>query len=420
MTLNTFKFAGSAEHDVTLGVPRLNEILNATYNPSTPACSIFLRDPRLEEYAKCISRNPSSDGETPKMQPVEARKEALRVLQDSRGLFEHLTVGMFITDHDLLVIRRKDGSLPEWSPVGFIPYGEYDHPWWAKMYVAHELADYEDVPISPVDWVVRLKIDLDKLYKRNITLKTLTRAISKGCTVLRCIPSPVNLGLIDVYIDFSMADTKPFVDLRTMSVCTDANINYFIARDATVKLLSTVYVQGVPDVIKVTPYEDTTSKIWHYRAKFHRPRKRTATSRANNFRDILAVDGVDTVKTVSNDMWEVVATLGIEAVRMFLIQELTSVISFDGTYINPRHIELLIDSMTYTGEIKSVRRDGIGRESGPIAKGMFEKATDNFAESAMFTEYDQINGLSAWVMYGINAELGSGAVKVEAVRDENM
>ena len=42
MTLNVFHFAGVGEMQVTLGLPRLIEIFNATKNPSTPSMEIYL------------------------------------------------------------------------------------------------------------------------------------------------------------------------------------------------------------------------------------------------------------------------------------------------------------------------------------------------------------------------------------------
>jgi len=44
MTLNTFHFAGVSAKNVTLGVPRLNEILNVAKQPKTPSLTIYLRD----------------------------------------------------------------------------------------------------------------------------------------------------------------------------------------------------------------------------------------------------------------------------------------------------------------------------------------------------------------------------------------
>ena len=48
MTLNTFHFAGVAEMNVTLGLPRIIEILDGRKVPGTPAMEIYLKQP----YAK--------------------------------------------------------------------------------------------------------------------------------------------------------------------------------------------------------------------------------------------------------------------------------------------------------------------------------------------------------------------------------
>jgi len=42
MTLNTFHFAGVSSKNVTLGVPRLKEVINVAKNIKTPMLQIFL------------------------------------------------------------------------------------------------------------------------------------------------------------------------------------------------------------------------------------------------------------------------------------------------------------------------------------------------------------------------------------------
>jgi DNA-directed RNA polymerase II subunit RPB1 len=113
-------------------------------------------------------------------------------------------------------------------------------------------------------------------------------------------------------------------------------------------------------------------------------------------------------------MWEIYSIFGIEAARTFLIKEITRILSFDGIYINPRHVQLLVDSMTRTGNITSVNRDGIDRkEAGPISKGTFEKNIDNFSESSSFVEMDTMKSVSASIMFGTNAYIGTGLVEVK-------
>lgn len=43
MTLNTFHFAGVSSKNVTLGVPRLKEVINVAKNIRTPMISVYLQ-----------------------------------------------------------------------------------------------------------------------------------------------------------------------------------------------------------------------------------------------------------------------------------------------------------------------------------------------------------------------------------------
>ncbi|CAK0820611.1 unnamed protein product [Prorocentrum cordatum] len=54
MTLKTFHFAGVASMNVTLGVPRIKEILNATKKVSTPIITCVLQDEYREESARIV------------------------------------------------------------------------------------------------------------------------------------------------------------------------------------------------------------------------------------------------------------------------------------------------------------------------------------------------------------------------------
>ena len=104
--------------------------------------------------------------------------------------------------------------------------------------------------------------------------------------------------------------------------------------------------------------------------------------------------------------------LGIEATRAVLFKEITRVISFDGTYVNPRHISVLVDAMLVNGTLDAASRDGISRDVGPNAKIMFEKSVDNAATACVFAERDKMTSLASSVMYGKSAKIGSGMVIV--------
>jgi DNA-directed RNA polymerase beta' subunit len=128
--------------------------------------------------------------------------------------------------------------------------------------------------------------------------------------------------------------------------------------------------------------------------------------------DLLSHPLVDFKGTISNDPREVAAALGIEAARKFLIEEITRVLRFDGTYLNSRHVPLLVDAMVHRGRLTAVRRDGIDRqEVGPISKAAFEMTVDNFFQSATFSEHDDLEGFSARIMFGQVTKCGTGTVR---------
>ena len=55
MTLNTFHNAGISSKNVTLGVPRLKEVINVAKNIKTPSMKIFLED-HLKKDEKVASK----------------------------------------------------------------------------------------------------------------------------------------------------------------------------------------------------------------------------------------------------------------------------------------------------------------------------------------------------------------------------
>ena len=54
MTLKTFHFAGVASMNITLGVPRIKEIINASKKISTPIITVTLENDKDPEYARLV------------------------------------------------------------------------------------------------------------------------------------------------------------------------------------------------------------------------------------------------------------------------------------------------------------------------------------------------------------------------------
>ena len=75
-----------------------------------------------------------------------------------------------------------------------------------------------------------------------------------------------------------------------------------------------------------------------------------------NLMAVLGVDFVDATRTTNNDIVEVFMSLGIEGVCGALLSELRNVISFDGSYVNYRHLACLVDVMTMQGHLMAIEQ----------------------------------------------------------------
>ena len=75
-----------------------------------------------------------------------------------------------------------------------------------------------------------------------------------------------------------------------------------------------------------------------------------------------------------------IQVLGIEAVRKSIETEMNAVISFDGSYVNYRHLALLCDVMTNKGQLMPISRHGINRQdTGCLARCSFEETVSECA-----------------------------------------
>ena len=116
--------------------------------------------------------------------------------------------------------------------------------------------------------------------------------------------------------------------------------------------------------------------------------------------------------TISNNMWNIYETLGIESTREFLIDEFMNIVSADGTFINSCHIELLVDIMTFSGSITSISRYGMKNDQfGPLAKASFEESLDNFLKAGFFAELETTKDVSASIICGKRPNIGTGLCK---------
>ncbi|QRW01352.1 DNA-directed RNA polymerase III subunit C5 [Ceratobasidium sp. AG-Ba] len=122
-------------------------------------------------------------------------------------------------------------------------------------------------------------------------------------------------------------------------------------------------------------------------------------------KEVMNTDGIIGEKTTSNHIMEVEQVLGIEAARQTIIGEIQYTMQSHGMNIDPRHIMLLGDVMTYKGQVLGITRFGVAKmKDSVLMLASFEKTTDHLFDAAGFSKKDSIAGVSESIIMGNTAE----------------
>ena len=177
-------------------------------------------------------------------------------------------------------------------------------------------------------------------------------------------------------------------------------------------LLKNIILRGVKDIPKIIIRKVANSL--HYENGQYKPRDVWVLDTiGTNLKDMLGQDEIDSANTITNDIKKVYRTLGIEAARQSILNELEEAIGFDGTYIDMHHLTMLADRITATKKMVSVFRHGINNDDiGPIAKASFEETPEMFLRAARHGEMDLMTGVSSNIMVGQEGYYGTGAFQI--------
>lgn len=311
MTLKTFHFAGVAEFNVTLGLPRIIEIVDARRNPSTPTMFVHLD----EQYRKTEKR---------------AREVAQRIEQSS--------------------VERVAQS----------------------------------VEIDLAEGGIVIELDPSLLENKGVTTEQVLEKLQN---------SRPRLG--DVTAEGNHIRVTP--ELREGEEATHmAKLHkiYEKVRKALIK--------GYSGVKRVIIKKEGGEHILY--------------TEGTNLKGVLRTEGVDTTRTVSNHIHEIADTLGIEAARTVIIAEAKSVLDEQGLDVDIRHIMLVADLMTATGEIRQIGRHGIsGQQSSVLARAAFEVTVKHLIQASIIGEEDHLQGITENVIIGQLIPIGTGSIDLAMI-----
>ncbi|MCJ1287100.1 hypothetical protein MMC26_006448 [Xylographa opegraphella] len=128
-------------------------------------------------------------------------------------------------------------------------------------------------------------------------------------------------------------------------------------------------------------------------------------------RACMTTEGVNGLATRTNSVMEMREVLGIEAARKTIIDEIQAVMG--DMDIDPRHMQLLADVMTFKGEVLGITRFGLSKMRDSVLQlASFEKTPDHLFEAAWRMKSDKIEGVSECIIMGQSMSVGTGAFKV--------
>ena len=297
MTLRTFHYAGVKEQNVTLGLPRLIEIVDARRIPSTPIMTIYLTG----EHAK-------------------SKEAAVEVARN--------------------IIYTSVENLAS--------------------------AIYED----PIREEIIIELSKQMMDDRNISMDELKEK-------LELLNATVTITDYTVEIKPKKAEQIK----RMLSKMPDSQ------------------VKGVPDIKRDLVTEE--SGEWVIRTD------------GSNLAKVIEVDGVDTSRTTTNNIHEIAKALGVEASRNALVHEAKGVLEDQGLDVDVRHVMLVADMMTTTGDVQQIGRHGIsGKKASVLARAAFEITVPNIVEAAVKGESDPLAGVTENVIVGQSIPIGTGLVEL--------
>jgi DNA-directed RNA polymerase subunit A' len=311
MTLRTFHFAGVKERNVTLGLPRLIELVDARKKPVTPTMDVYLD----EEHRV-------------------SREKALNVARD--------------------IIFTKVADLIERSET-----------------------DYSGI--------LTFHISESKLSERGCSIEDIMEVLK---------------GPKKKY-DVTLQESKKIIKI---SIAGEPDAQTLLAMKN--KLLN-ARVKGVQDIERVTIVKQNEEWV--------------IQTAGSNLSKIIAIDGIDTSRITTNNVYEVWQTLGIEAARNALIREITNTLEEQGLEVDMRHIMLVADLMTSKGHLQQIGRHGIaGTKTSVLARAAFEITVPTIAKASLEGQVESLKGVTENVIVGATVPIGTGMVDLYmSVKDEN-
>jgi DNA-directed RNA polymerase I subunit RPA1 len=128
-----------------------------------------------------------------------------------------------------------------------------------------------------------------------------------------------------------------------------------------------------------------------------------------NFTQMWLLENVDHNRLISNDIWAVRCSYGVEAARNTIVNQIRSVFGVYGIEVDQRHLSLIADYMTFRGDYTAMNRTGMREMSSPFLQMSFETTAQFLTQAALAGTSDTLNSPSSNIVVGRPVQQGTGA-----------
>ena len=365
LTLNTFHSAGTAKANATSGVPRLDELLSASTNPKRPSNTVYL------------NAGIQSD-----------QNEAIRMMKR-------------IQRTTLRDIAKSVRIYYDPNPLSIETDNEEDK----EVLETYKMFQYESEEPCQSPWIMRIELNDLELGARmdmgegdvlDMTQIQTKLMANNALRIIRCFHSNTANHNLVLRIAFDSDMIKTPLALRMLED----------------KVLDTTLTE-VDGIGRVFLRSVKNEVIYDAELGGYKPVDQYVLDvEGTNLYSLLVFPNVDGTRTFSNDIHEIQAVFGIEAARLALYEEINEV--FSSEKVNYHHLSMLVDTMTFSGQIVPVNRFGMKRnvEIGVLAKSSFEETSKIMFDAAVWGERDPMKGVSANIMFGQKPPCGTGFVDI--------
>ncbi|KAF2095750.1 beta and beta-prime subunits of DNA dependent RNA-polymerase [Rhizodiscina lignyota] len=280
-----------------------------------------------------------------------------------------------------------------------------------KTYLRDILANVDE-NWGPREFSLTLRLNEQTLndLRLDITLEDIGRALIATKT-LHISPSDISVHghhvtvkVINPLVPLQDGKKRPSAAMQTRAKKIAKDDDFYVYVQNLKRAVVNVVVRGYPDATRVVVKKDD-------KANKRGIEEVSLLVEGYGLQRCMNTEGVDGSKVTTNSVMETKDVLGIEAARTTIIKEIAGVMK--GMDIDPRHLQLLADVMTYKGDVLGITRFGLAKMRDSVLQlASFEKTPDHLFEAAWRMKQDPIEGVSECIIMGQSVRVGTGASKV--------